>query len=269
LSTTLATGSLTSVSAASLEIPYGVTLDGTSWYAEGPSYNAAGANLAPALSAPPIKSIGLYGNAVTTSAGAVIDARGGGDIFATEFIASSGGSRNVLTTGASGQTVYALVPSAEAMVASYDPVFSSFYTQGVAPAGTAITIAGGNGIAAGTYVLMPGMYATLPGAYRVVQTAANTTARSNFVSSDGSLYIPGTWTNTLTGARSSQTALFQLQSASVWNKYSDITITGGTRFFTNLAISNGIVPPQPTIRLRRHGAAYIGKADIETRQAAS
>lgn len=233
--TTLMAGSLTSVSAAGLDVPYGYTVDSTVWNM---------GTTADPVSTPPAKSIGLYGSAVTTASGAVIDASGGGDIYATEFVAGSGGSRNVLTTGASSQTVYALVPSAEAKVAAYDPVFGNFYGEGVAAAGTAVTIAGGNGIAAGTYVLMPGMYATLPGAYRVVQTAANTTARSNYVSADGSLYIPGTLTNMLTGAQSSQTALFQLQSTSVWSKYSDITLTSGTRFFTALAAANGAALPQ-------------------------
>lgn len=266
---TLGKGSLTSVSAAGLDIPYGTTVDDTTW-----SFGSS------TLPAPPNKSISLNGNNVTTQSGAVLDLSGGGDIYATEFVAGNGGTRNVLTssqqstspgatvttyssTYADGRQVYALVPAYEASVAAYDPAFaSSTYYSGVTVAagstsassavrpnaiapGQTVTISGGNGIPAGTYVLLPGMYATLPGAYRVVQVASNVnpgTTRSA-TGLDGSQYVVGTLGNALTGASSSQSALFQLQSKSVWSKYSRIDITSGTTFFRNQAIAAGQTPP--------------------------
>ncbi|WP_139025055.1 filamentous haemagglutinin family protein [Bradyrhizobium sp. STM 3843] len=266
---TLGKGSLTSVSAAGLDIPYGTTVDDTTW-----SFGSS------TLAAPPNKSISLNGNNVTTQSGAVLDLSGGGDIYATEFVAGNGGTRNVLTssqqttspgatvttyssTYADGRQVYALVPAYEASVAAYDPTFaSSTYYSGVTVAagstsassavrpnaiapGQTVTISGGNGIPAGTYVLLPGMYATLPGAYRVVQVASNVnpgTTRSA-TGLDGSQYVVGTLGNALTGASSSQSALFQLQSKSVWSKYSRIDITSGTTFFRNQAIAAGQTPP--------------------------
>ncbi|WP_315700765.1 MULTISPECIES: filamentous hemagglutinin N-terminal domain-containing protein [unclassified Bradyrhizobium] len=272
---TLGKGSLTSVSAAGLDIPYGITVDDTTWYYGVPT-SIGGNVLPPILTAPPSKSISLFGNNVTTQSGAVLDLSGGGDIYATEFVAGNGGSRNVLTsyqqnvsTGATsptysdGRQVYALVPTYEVPVGAYDPTFaqypyysgvtvtpgSNFNTAGNSPnaiaPGQTVTIAGGSGIAAGTYVLLPGMYATLPGAYRVVQVASNVSSSTtkSATSADGSQYVVGKLGNALTGASSSQSALFQVQSKSVWSKYSRIDVTSGTTFFRNQAIAVGQTPP--------------------------
>ncbi|MBR0871346.1 filamentous hemagglutinin family protein [Bradyrhizobium tropiciagri] len=270
-SVTLGAGSLTSVSAAGLVIPDGYTVDGITWYQGAPhTENVLVAPIPPVLTAPPAKSISLLGSKVTTSAGATLDLSGGGDIYATEFVAGTGGSRNVLTayqqdpaTGAltptfpDGRQVYALVPSYQAPVAAYDPNFAyAPYNSGVNASGTGtspnaiapgqtVTIGAGSGVPAGTYTLLPGMYATLPGAYRVVQVANNVNPgmAQSATSPDGSQYVLGTLGNALTGARSSQTAVFQLQSQSVWSQYSRIDITSGTTFFRNQALTAKQNPP--------------------------
>jgi filamentous hemagglutinin family protein len=261
----LGAGSLTSVSAAGLVIPDGTTVDDLAW------------NIGSTVTVPPAKSISLFGANVTTNHGAVLDLSGGGDIYATEFVSGNGGTRNVLSsyqqnlaatagtisTYADGRQVYALVPSYEAKVAAYDPIFagSSYYSGPLLPNGNSntgnqvpfanaiipgqtVTIGAGSGIAAGTYVLLPGMYATLPGAYRVVQVASNANpSTSSSTGADGSQYVVGRFGNALTGARSSQSVLFQLQSQAVWSKYSRIDITSGTTFFNNLAVSENQAPP--------------------------
>ncbi|MCA6120294.1 filamentous hemagglutinin family protein [Bradyrhizobium sp. WSM 1704] len=272
-SVTLNAGSLTSVSAAGLVIPDGYTVDGATWYEGAPNGSTPTKVIPPVLTAPPAKSISLFGNKVTTSAGATLDLSGGGDIYATEFVAGTGGTRNVLTTYqqdpatgavtptfADGRQVYALVPSYQAPVAAYDPNFAyapnfsgvsasanGTFPNGIAP-GQTVTIGAGSGIPAGTYTLLPGMYATLPEAYRVVQVASNVnpgTAKST-TSPDGSQYVLGTLGNSLTGARSSQTAVFQLQSQAVWSQYSRIDITSGTSFFgKEAAAANQNPPPLP------------------------
>jgi filamentous hemagglutinin family protein len=285
---TLAAGSLTSVSAAGLDLPYGYTIDGTTWYLGANSSNPG--QLGQVVTSLPAKSVGLFGANISTASGAVIDVSGGGDVYATEFVAGTGGTRNVLTTYdlnlalstattaiyssqyADGRQVYALVPAYEAKIAAYDPTFANYpYYSGIAvqpgtslsnisPAslfanaiapGSAITITGGNGIAAGTYVLLPGMYATLPGSYRVVEVASNVNPVQPFQSfsipsGDGSLYVMGSLTNVLTGSRSSQTDIFQIQPRAVWTHYSDIKVTSGTSFFRNLAIeAHAALPPLP------------------------
>ena len=107
-SVTLRPDSLTSVSAAGRSIPYGTTVDGANWTDGGI-----------ALNGPPQKLIALGGAAINAQSGAVIDERGGGDVYATEFVPGTGGSRNVLAT----PNTYALVPTYEAKVAPYDPSF--------------------------------------------------------------------------------------------------------------------------------------------------
>ncbi|MCC8960122.1 hypothetical protein H8B02_43995, partial [Bradyrhizobium sp. Pear77] len=147
-SVTLAAGSLTSVSAAGLVVPDGYTVDGTTWYQGAPNSNRI---VPQVLTAPPSKSISLFGTDVATQSGAVLDLNGGGDIYATEFVAGTGGSRNVLTTYqqnpangsitptyADGRQVYALVPTYSSAVAAFDPnfAFSPYYSGLVVPAGT-------------------------------------------------------------------------------------------------------------------------------------
>jgi filamentous hemagglutinin family protein len=249
---TLGAGSLTSVSGAGSLVPYGYTVDGLTWYVGNTTF-ASNTNLysGTMLTASPTKAITLSGANVSTASGAVLDLSGGGDIYATEFVSGTGGTTNVLA----GSTVYALVPASSAKVAPYDPTFAfsnanagAVYNSSLlnATAGSAVYIAGGNGIAAGYYTLMPGMYATLPGSYRVTvaSSSVKTAAAQSYTTEDGSLYITGSFANAITGARSSQTVLFQLQSNSVWTKYSNITITSGTSFVSNLATLAGTAVPR-------------------------
>lgn len=232
---TLASGSIISTSANGILIPYGTTVDGANWTEGGT-----------VLSGPSAKLIVLGGKTVDTQSGAVIDERGGGDVYATEFVPGTGGSSNVLTT----PNTYALVPSYQTSIAPYDPGFGTT----IAP-GMSVTLPGSNGIAAGTYVLMPAQYATLPGAYRVVvvKTDNGFNTAVNTVMADGSVYTTGTLGNAITGSRSSQTALLQIQSNAVWTKYSEIDITSGNSYFTNLAAANGTAVP----RLAKDGGQFV------------
>ncbi|MCK9914327.1 filamentous hemagglutinin family protein [Microbacteriaceae bacterium K1510] len=224
---TLLPGSVTSVSANGLMIPYGTTTDGIEWTANGTLLNG-----------PPSKLVLLGGAKVDTRAGAVIDGSGGGEIYATEFVPGTGGSRNVLTT--TGQTVYALVPAYGSPLAAYDPSFTT-----TVAAGATVTLPGGNGIPAGTYTLLPAEYATLPGAYRVVVVSTNVApGTKSTATADGSVYMAGVFGNAINGARSSQTAMLQIQSNDVWTKYSEIDVTKGSGYFTTLAANAGATTPR-------------------------
>jgi filamentous hemagglutinin family protein len=226
-SVTLAPGSITSVSANGLTIPYGTTTDGTDWTDNNTLLNG-----------PPAKLIALGGSRVDSQAGAIIDGSGGGDIYATEFVPGTGGSRNVLTTNT--QTVYALVPGYQSALAPYDAGF----TTSVA-AGTTVTLPGGNGIPAGTYTLLPAEYATLPGAYRVAVVSTNINPSAQTITTpDGSVYMTGVIGNAINGSSSSQTAMLQIQSNAVWTQYSQIDIATGDKYFAQLATSNGTAVPR-------------------------
>jgi filamentous hemagglutinin family protein len=268
----LESGSLTSVSAQGLMVPYGLTVDGAAWYAG--VYTGTNTSIV----APPVKQVGFNTANLAQRAGSLVDVSGGGDIYATEFVNGVGGSRNVLATYQitattstnfttapqyeNGRQVYALVPSYLAPVAAYDSTFASYpYFSGVTAgvpksssdrprltelaAGTAVYLDGGNGIAAGTYTLLPGMYATLPGAYRVVASSSSLAPfKMNATTEDGSQLMTGYVVNSITGKRDAATSVFQLQSSATWSKYSRIDLTSGTGYFADLARRNDLVVPR-------------------------
>ncbi|MES5488782.1 filamentous hemagglutinin family protein [Bradyrhizobium sp. INPA03-11B] len=166
-------GSITSVSAAGLAMPYGGTVDGI-------VYNYNGAAVTQAINGinaygEVIGGISLSGPAVTVASGALLDLSGGGQLLGAGFISGRGGSVDVLLNPLAAANpgnsysslknqVFAIVPSANA---DYAPIVPA--SQGAAPSiGQRITVGGGvPGLAAGTYTLMPASYALLPGAFRV------------------------------------------------------------------------------------------------------
>ncbi len=225
--------------------------------------------------------ITINGTNVALNSGATVDLSGGGDLQATEFVSGTGGTRDVLsqfnvTFPASGQStatplfpdarnVYAIVPSYEAPVAAYDPVFAQMTQPGAggastteaagvgqaainAQVGQAVYLSGVPGLPAGTYVLLPAKYATLPGAYRVVQNtgASNVVPGASVTLPDGTHLVSGYFVDALSGARSATPAQFQVQSAAVWGQYSQYTLTSANTYFATLAQGNGTAtPPLP------------------------
>ncbi len=166
-------GSITSVSAAGLAMPYGGTVDGI-------VYNYNGAAVTQAINGVSVYGevvggISLSGPAVTVASGALLDLSGGGQLLGAGFISGRGGSVDVLFNPLAAANpgnsysslknqVFAIVPSANP---DYAPIVPA--SQGAAPSiGQRITVGGGvPGLAAGTYTLMPASYALLPGAFRV------------------------------------------------------------------------------------------------------
>lgn len=268
-SVTLANGGLTSVSAGTATLPYGVTSDGANWtYPEVPN------GTSPALSAPPSKIITLNGQAVSLDKGANVDLSGGGTLQAEEWVPGTGGTRDVLSqynvsyaTSSTGTTtplypdarnVYAVVPGYSAPVAAYDPVFA----QGADPAnqgrttslgvgqagsgdlvGKAVYLSGVPGLPAGVYTLLPAKYATLPGAFRVVEDSAAAAAGQTAKLTDGTNVVAGYFADALTGARSATPVLFDVQSAAVWGKYSQYTLTSADSYFASQAAAAGTATP--------------------------
>ncbi|MBR8654986.1 filamentous hemagglutinin family protein [Achromobacter sp. Marseille-Q0513] len=164
--TELLPGSITSVSAAGLILPYGGTVDGL-------AYQYSGTTITPR----PLGASGitLVGDNVVGAAGAVLDLSGGGNLTGAGFIPGRGGSVDILRTplananpvfknSAAGNAVYAIVPG-----------YADHYAPVLADAGAGQPLAGqqvtlqqdAGGLKAGTYTLLPSTYAMLPGAYRV------------------------------------------------------------------------------------------------------
>jgi filamentous hemagglutinin len=156
-SLTLGDGSLTSVSAGGLVIPFGATqYNGTQWiYAPGRGTQTVGGV--------PAHAVSLQGPSVTISKNATIDLTGGGDLAAFEFVPGSGGTRDALAPGVT-PGLYAIVPGTAGHAAPGDPQYS---VDPTIAAGETLVWSGGGGLAAGTYPLLPARYALLPGAFLV------------------------------------------------------------------------------------------------------
>nr|WP_279237602.1 filamentous haemagglutinin family protein [Dyella sedimenti] len=251
----LAPGSQTSVSLDGQTVPFGTTVDGLEW-----RYSGDPANDSTDLTAAPAKQIEINGSALSLDAGAGIDVSGGGHLQASEWVAGTGGSRDVLaqyqtsyensTSGAQvpqyadGRAIYAILPGYYSPVAPHDAAFDKL--GNAAPqVGQQVYLSGAPGLPAGYYTLLPAQYATLPGAYRVVQdtSAADTVLGRNAVQADGTLSVNGYFADGLTGARSARNTTFLLQSAQVWQQYSQYTLTDADTYFANLASKSGLVAP--------------------------
>lgn len=260
-------GSTTVVSGAGLNVPYGTTTDLTQLF------------FTPGTSSPltqlPSGSLSLTANTINLAQGGKVLGAGGGGLYAFEFVSGTGGSRDVLsrfnsdtfsanslnaTTGvgyqyADQRQVYALVPAATAQkIALYDPVYSSDYgASGPAnlygtSAGLAVTLDGGNGIAAGQYVLLPAHYALLPGAYRVVENDGATAPAAGVtqVLRDGSVVMGGVLSTAGTSLSDSQRLSFTIQSQATFLKYSSIRTTDDIASVETSAASAGkSVPANP------------------------
>jgi filamentous hemagglutinin family protein len=247
---TFGAGSVTSVSGAGLLVPYGTTTDGIEYFF-------------PTVGTPitriPTAELRLAGGSIDVAEGALVDGRGGGDVFGYEFQSGVGGSRDVLdrfnndafssnafdpVTGrgyqfADQRQVFALVPLDQAnRLAGHDPVYSADYgaTGPVdlygAAAGRTVRLEGGEGVAAGDYLLVPAKYArTVPGALRLVE---NTDAAVPLPGQtqrllDGSVVVAGTFGYAASGIAESTRRGFTVQSRDVFLRYSQIAVTSGSQ----------------------------------------
>jgi filamentous hemagglutinin family protein len=283
-SVTLGAGSITSVSANGTVIPYGSTIDQTTW-AYNPVLANPGAYVSdgslPQFSAPltvaPQGVVTLAGAAIAINNNAVVNLDGGGDLQAQEWVPGTGGSRNLLlqsqtsyqnsTTGqqvstyADGRQIFAILPGYSTPVAPYDATL----TQSGLTAGESIYLAGGNGLAAGYYTLLPAQYATLPGAYRVVANSGVTNPQVNeFTLPDGTMEMAGYLANTLAGTRSSTVQQFYVQSAAVWGRYSQYALTSADSFFPAYAATNNLAAPYVPADAGRLAISAINSITLPT-----
>jgi len=211
----LRAGSLTSVSANGLTMPYGGTSDGLSYRGADGTLFSLGANAVNRSnngdatqqdsSALP-QGISLGGGSVVTETGSVLDLSGGGDLRGAGFISGRGGSVNILTTplvnanpatyrqsSNAGNAVYAIMPG---YASDYAPLISD-KGAGDPAIGRQITIgAGVPGLPAGVYTLLPASFALMPGAWRV-EVGAHINALAGSVTPSGPVATSsGSW-NTL------------------------------------------------------------------------
>jgi filamentous hemagglutinin len=163
----LTAGSVTSVSANGLLLPFGqTTLSGTNWVyntGTGEFINVAGA---------PEKAVNINGENVIVAGAADgkpaarVDLSGGGDIQGWEWVPGSGGPADILAA-AEGKDAYAIVPMLGNSWLPYDTAMQAEAPAGLQPGQSITLLADANGLKAGTYALLPARYALLPGAYLV------------------------------------------------------------------------------------------------------
>lgn len=206
---TFGSGSLTSVSAEGSLLPYAVTILGGSKMsiAEGNDNSQASFDG---------KNIHVNGINVDLQQNARLDISGGGDTQAFEWIQGIGGSTDILNT----QGYYAVLPSLGNQYAPYD--YNMFASSDVR-LGQAIYLAGGNGLSAGKYTLLPAHYALMPGAY--------------LVKVDGSPLPLNTQTAQLDGSTLSSGYITQLDGSSR-GQYTSFDILNGKVFYDNAGTKN-------------------------------
>lgn len=231
-------GSLTSVSANGLLVPYGTTVNGSQYF-----YTALSGS---PLTSAPAKAITIAAGAALLDQGAALDLSGGGDLYATEFIPGLGGQRNVLTTSLSadaGAAVYAILPGQQPLVAPVDPNGYSNLVPDV-PGQTLTLLSDAGGLKAGTYTLYAGSYATLPGAYRVqaLPSTGDLPGGANSTLADGSVVVAGRLGLNGTEYAASRTAGYRVFDDAAWRQYSQIVTTTGGKFFAGQAAAAGVAP---------------------------
>ncbi|MNX03950.1 Heme/hemopexin-binding protein precursor [compost metagenome] len=162
-------GSVTSVSAKDLVMPYGGTVDGLVYNYNGVDVAYQGVGGEP--------KVEFRSHAVNAQQGAVLDLAGGGELTGAAFLSGRGGSTDarlnpLVQVGRDGFTlpglstnpVYAIVPGLQPGQAP----LGAERGAGDPAIGQQITVGTGiPGLPAGTYTLLPSTYALLPGAFRV------------------------------------------------------------------------------------------------------
>lgn len=153
--------SVLSVSAEGQIIPFGKTENGRDWVYE----LTIGAGVA-RFNAPRDKSIVLKGDNIELKSGSTIDLRGGGDLYAYEWVPGPGGSKDFLSNVIDGKATgyYAILPSLGSIYAPYDT--QNYQGSNIQP-GDSVYLAGSAGVPAGRYALLPARYALIPGAYLI------------------------------------------------------------------------------------------------------
>ncbi|WP_375287342.1 filamentous haemagglutinin family protein [Sphingomonas sp.] len=282
-SLTFSPGSVTTVAGTGLNIPYGTTTDLTEYFFA-PSVGLP-------ITATPVGQLTLAGDTIDVRRNARLDGRGGGDIFAYEFVSGTGGSRDVLdrfnrdafssnlydpVTGigyqfADRRQVYAIVPADQARaIAPFDPVYSADYQSAEGGdlyggnIGRSVTLDGGNGIPAGEYLLLPAHYALLPGAFRIVENVSEAPPPpgGGQVLLDGSVIVGGSFSTAGTGFAESARHSFTVQSRDVFLKYSRIETTGGSQAVIDRATRAGEAPPRLPIDAARVVLAPLAELKV-------
>ncbi|WP_416391727.1 filamentous hemagglutinin [Alloalcanivorax xenomutans] len=234
-------GSLTSVSADGLVLPYGY-LEGESYYYNGTEVRYGQVGLR-GTEQKQRTATGIHFATATFEAedGAVIDVSAGGELRGVGFTTGRGGSVDILNTalanaapwhaGDADAQVYAIVPGLSDSQAPLDPALASH-----SKVGQRITIGDGvPGLPAGTYTLLPAEYALMPGGYRVELGGDTARYDTGIVASPAAgLYrAPVNTVNGLSGVSDSAPLWATVMSGDTVRRYGDYNETTLSEWVTN------------------------------------
>ncbi len=250
-------GSVTSVSAAGLMMPYGGTVDNVRYTYDGTDVAFVGVGSIVGNIQPAGAGLVLGGQSINVDEGALLDLSGGGELTGAGFVSGRGGSTDaryapLIQVGAHGgftlpglstNPVYALVPGIQSGYAPVAPEGGAADPQ----VGRQITIGDGvPGLPAGTYTLMPSTYALLPGAFRVEinglagQGAINGARELR----NGSYAVSASLATANTAQRDTLPSEVILTPAALLRRYSQYNETGYADFALADAARAGVPRPE-------------------------
>lgn len=230
---TLGGGSVTSASASGELIPFGATQNGTDWvYINNPAGDST------VQTSAPVKQVTLNAPRVVHKEGAKIDLSGGGDLYAYEFVAGPGGSKDVLDPASSVYS-YAILPS---LGSAYAPIDHQYSLGTTANVGQTIHLSGVPGVADGDYALLPARYALLPGAFalKVVKANSDLASGTAIKQPDGSYLIASRFGVAGTSVLDSRSSTVLLTPGSVVRTKSQYLENTADSFFGNKAATLGV-----------------------------
>jgi filamentous hemagglutinin family protein len=236
---TLGKGSLTTVSAKGLTIPFGRGSTGSNWLFPLTSTGAVNR----VIEQPPEKRLSLRSANLNLAEGATVDLSGGGDLYAYEFIAGPGGSVDVLDpTDASFATKFAVIPSVRGISTPYDPL--EFPASGL-QVGDSVYLGAAAGLEAGWYTLLPAHYALLPGAYLVTPQAGSRdlAAGTSYRLGDGTTVVAGRYGVAGSGIADSRWQGFAVEPGAMARLRSEYRDYSANQFFSDKAAREGTALP--------------------------
>jgi len=253
-------GSETSVSGSGLLVPFGSTVNGSTWtYADTTDTRASLLDKQIAF------TTGDSGS-VTVAPKAVVDAQGGGDVYAREFIAGPGGSKDIFTGAAGG--AFAVLPLASANVTGFAATDRAILSAKDASGaisnltpGQQIEFGANGVLPAGVHVVLPAAYASVPGAYLVkADTGSGRTGAADLNApviklEDGSVSVAAVTSQAGTAYRDAVGHRYVVMAYDTAKQYSQVKLTSGNGFFKSLAdykqiTATGLPQDGGTVRVR-------------------
>jgi filamentous hemagglutinin len=233
----LEAGSVTSTAAVGQVLPFGRVLAGTTWV-----YEAVPGIPAP-VARPRAARIALTADDVGVAPGATVDLRGGGDVYAYEFLPGPGGSTDALAVG-QNPNLFAVLPGAGAPFGAFD---TQEYQGSALQPGDSVRIDGVPGLLpAGEYALLPARYALLPGAVllEVRPDVRDVVPGEVRQLADGARVVAGVRTVVGTGLADSRTTGFAVRPGSFGRELAEYRDSFGNDFFPARAAAADAVAPR-------------------------